>query len=115
VPPVPRGPYRAHFPVDKSVIDKVDIHVFEIELHVNENIADQVTSFFMFVTHVSDIVSADINVICVWCANVAHSELWVKFIHGVLTHQIIGSHKTKELNNFGRKILADYFLNVRRG
>lgn len=66
----------------------------------------------MFVTYVSDIVSAEINVVCVWCANVTHWELWVKFIHGVLTHQIIGNNKTKELNNFGREALADYFFNV---
>jgi hypothetical protein len=62
--------------------------------------------------YVSHIISAEINVIYVWCANVAHWELWVKFIHGVLTHQVIGNNKTKKLNNFGRKALADYFLNV---
>lgn len=66
----------------------------------------------MFVTYVSDTVSAEINVVCVWCANVAYWDLWVKFKYGVLTHQIIGNKKTKELNNFGRKALADYFLNV---
>jgi hypothetical protein len=65
----------------------------------------------MFVTYVSDIVYAEINVVCVWCANVAHWELWIKFIHGVLTH-IVGNNKTKQLNNFARKTLADYFLNV---
>jgi hypothetical protein len=66
----------------------------------------------MFVTYVSDIVSAAINVVCVWCANVAHWELWVKFIHGILTQQIIGNNKTKDLNNIGRKTLANDFLNV---
>jgi hypothetical protein len=66
----------------------------------------------MFAMYVSDIVSAEINVVRVWCANVAHWELWVVFIHGVLTHQIIGNYKTKELNNSGRETLADYFLNV---
>jgi hypothetical protein len=44
MPPVPSGPFRAHLPVDKSILDKMDIHVFE--LHVNENIADEVISVF---------------------------------------------------------------------
>jgi hypothetical protein len=66
----------------------------------------------MFVRYISDMVSAEINVVCVWCAKVVHWEQWTKFIHAVLTHQIIGSNITKGLNNFGRKALADYFFNV---
>jgi len=66
----------------------------------------------MFVTYISDVVSAEVSVVCVWCAKVAHWEQWVKFMHGVLTHQNIGNNNTKGPNNFGRKTLADYFLNV---